>query len=113
MQLKGITSLLRKERKYVGDIFCQVVTTTHLQSRELRKNSVPSVFDFPDHLRNQVNERVPSIRLYVDEIQTDPEDYVLPPGSCRGCKTANPSSPTKEELKEKLENIVLSAAANS
>ena len=52
------------------------------------KNSVPSVFDFPDNLRKQVKERVPSKRLSVDEIQNDPEDYALPPGSSQ-CKKPN------------------------
>ena len=84
------------------NIFCQV-TTTH-SSRELRKNSVPSVCDFSDHFRKQVNERVPSKRLSANEIQYDPEDYALPSGSSQLCKKAKPSSPTKEGLKEKLQN---------
>ena len=73
-------------------------------SRELRKNSVSSVFDFPDHLRKQVNERVPWKRLSANEIQYDPEHYALPPGSPQLCKKSKHSSPTKEGLKEKLEN---------
>ena len=73
-------------------------------SRELRNSSVPSVLDFPDHLGKQVNERVPSKRLSANEIQYDPEDYALPQGSSQLCKKAKPSSPTKEGLKEKLEN---------
>ena len=68
-------------------------------SIELRKNSVSSVFDFPDHLRKQVNERVPSKRLSANEIQYDPEDYALPPGSSQLCKKAEPSSPTKTIIK--------------
>ena len=79
LQLKGITSLLRKERKICSEHF--LPSNYYPSSRELLKNSVLSVFDFPDHLRKQGKKRVPLKRLYVDEIQNDPEDYALPPGS--------------------------------
>ena len=72
-------------------------------SRELRKNSVPSVFDFPDYSRKQVKERVPSKRQSVDEIQNDPDDYALPPGlSSQQCKKSQTFFPDERRIERKL-----------
>ena len=67
----------------------------HPFSRELRKDSVPSIFKFPEHLVKVVKERAPVKRVALllnNEENTQAPKY-------KKSKT----SPTKEELKQQLE----------
>ena len=64
-------------------------------SRYLRKNSVPSQFDIPEHLQNVKKERNPPKRRLIDNPPAGPSKMVH-------ANKKHKSSPTKAELKEQL-----------
>ena len=68
----------------------------HPFSRELKKDGVPSIFKFPEHLQNVKKERKPPKRHKMTQDECDDTTMLI-----KSQKTSN-SSPTKESLKLQL-----------
>ena len=67
-------------------------------SKRLKKNSVPSIFKFPDHLSNKLKRKPPVTRAEI-QISNDTSTF---PSPSKKLSISTSTSPTKEELRIKI-----------